>query len=98
MHTACPSGHTRRRPQQNGSKGLRVYFCGVLNNHQTQMPYRRFWKGLHIADKRGITGFRSMRDSDGSTVRLAITQKPGPKGGHTVAIGRYRPSGRKGSR
>ena len=60
--------------------------------------YRRFWKGLHIADKRGIVDFRSMRDRDGSIVRLAITQKPGPKGGHTVAIGRHRPSSRRGSR
>jgi len=77
---------------------LRVYFRGVLNNHPKQMAYRRFWKGVYIADKRGITGFRSMRDSDGSTLRLAITQKPGPRGGRTVVIGRYRPSGRKGSR
>jgi predicted ATP-grasp superfamily ATP-dependent carboligase len=61
--------------------------------------YRRFWKGLHIADKRGIVDFRSKRDrDDGSILLLAITQKPGPKGGHTVAIGRYRPSSRRGSR
>jgi hypothetical protein len=60
--------------------------------------YRRFWKGLHIADKRGIVDFRSMRDRDGSIVRLAITQEPGPKGGHTVPIGRYRPSSRRDSR
>ncbi len=94
----CPCDHTQRRRQQNGGKGLRVYFRGVFNNHQSEMAYRRFWKGLYTADKRGIIGFRSMRDGDGSTLRLAITQKPGPKGGRTVAIGRHRPSGRKGSR
>ena len=39
---------------------------------------------------------RQWRDrDDGSIVRLAITQKPGPKGGYTVAIGRYRPQYRK---
>jgi hypothetical protein len=50
--------------------------------------YRRFWKGLYIADKRG-------RDrNDDSILLVAITQKPGPKGGHTVAIGRCRPQQR----
>jgi hypothetical protein len=62
--------------------------------------YRKFWKGLYIADKRGIVDFRSMRDrggrdrNDGSILLVAITQKPGPKGGHTVAIGRCRPQQR----
>jgi hypothetical protein len=64
--------------------------------------YRQFWKGLYIADKRGIVDFRSMRDrddsmrdrDDGSILLVAITQKPGPKGGHTVAIGRCRPQQR----
>ncbi|GBD07743.1 hypothetical protein HRbin21_01576 [bacterium HR21] len=58
------------------------------------MGYRRFWKGMYVADKRGITGFRMKPAGNGTTLRLAITRQPGPRGGRTVAIGRITRGGK----
>ena len=72
---------------------------GVLSNNcfSTMKRYRYHpsYKGLYMADKRGITGFRMKATGDGSYLRLAVTRRPGPCGGHTVRIGRLVPRGRR---
>ncbi len=49
---------------------------------------------MYVADKRGITGFRMKPAGNGTTLRLAITRQPGPRGGRTVAIGRITRGGK----
>lgn len=36
------------------------------------------------ADTRHVVGFRRIRLKNGRYVQLAVTDKPGPRGGHTV--------------
>lgn len=46
-------------------------------------------KNAKLAAERGIKRYRIIRQ-DNELLRVAITKKPGPKGGHTIIVSRLK--------
>lgn len=47
------------------------------------------------SDRRNVVGFRRVKLRNGKYLQLAVTDKPGPRGGHTVGYVRTKTTGEK---